>query len=211
MLYANFFIVLKLSTQRFCWLLRNCGYSQFMKDQELSATIIGCVANKRKAQEKLYLAYYPAMYRLCRRYLRSDGLVSEALNTGFLKVFTKMAAFNANKADFSSWLNAIMIRCCIDLQRSELRFQYHEDITESDHLVQLSPDALQQLYATDLLRYVRALPQASQMVFNLYEVDGFDHNEIAAMLGISASTSRWHLSFAKQKLREWIELKSKAK
>lgn len=145
------------------------------------------------------------------RYLRSDELVPEALNSGFLKVFTKISTFDATKAAFSAWLNAIMIRSCIDLQRSELRFQYHEDITERDHMVQLPPDALQQLYAADLLQHIRALPRASQMVFNLYEVDGFDHNEIATMLGISASTSRWHLSAAKQTLRERITFKSEAK
>jgi RNA polymerase sigma factor (sigma-70 family) len=179
-----------------------------MKDQELSEIIRECIANKRKAQEKLYLAYYPAMYRLCMRYLRSDDLVSEALNAGFLKVFTKINAFDSAKADFSTWLNAIMIRSCIDLQRSELRFQQYENVAGSEHRTQIAPDVLAQLYAADLLQHIRALPQASQMVFNLYEVDGFDHSEIATMLGISASTSRWHLSFAKQQLRERINFKN---
>ncbi len=101
-----------------------------------------------------------------------------------------------------------MIRSCIDLQRSELRFQHYEDITETDNTPSLTPNALDRLYAADLLAYVRALPGATQMVFNLYEVDGFDHNEIATMLDISASTSRWHLSSAKQQLRQIINQKN---
>ncbi|HVS91151.1 MAG TPA: sigma-70 family RNA polymerase sigma factor [Mucilaginibacter sp.] len=181
-----------------------------MNEQELRDIIAGCMANKRKAQERLYLAYYQTMYRLCMRYLRSDNLVPEALNTGFLKVFTKIDSFDSSKADFRPWLNAIMIRSCIDLQRSELRFQYHDEITESDPILQLPPDALQQLYAGDLLQQVRLLPSTSQMVFNLYEVDGYDHNEIAGMFNISPSTSRWHLSFAKQQLRQWLTDKNKA-
>ncbi|MES2375724.1 MAG: RNA polymerase sigma factor [Bacteroidota bacterium] len=179
-----------------------------MDDKKLSVIINGCVANKRKAQEELYLFYYAGMYRLCMRYLRSDDLVPEALNTGFLKVFTKIKSYHEAKGNLKGWISAIMIRSCIDLQRSELRFQHYEDITETDNTPSLTPNALDRLYAADLLAYVRALPGATQMVFNLYEVDGFDHNEIATMLDISASTSRWHLSSAKQQLRQIINQKN---
>ncbi|MCC8426084.1 RNA polymerase sigma factor [Mucilaginibacter sp. UR6-11] len=179
-----------------------------MDDQTLSILISGCMANKRKAQEELYLIFYPGMYRLCMRYLRSDDLVPEALNTGFLKVFTKITSYHEAKGNLKGWISAIMIRSCIDLQRSELRFQHYEDITEANNTPHLSPDALDRLYAADLLAYVRALPPASQMVFNLYEVDGFDHGEIATILGISASTSRWHLTSAKQQLRQLINQKN---
>lgn len=181
-----------------------------MEDQKLSVIISGCIANKRKAQEKLYLLFYAGMYRLCMRYLRSDDLVSEALNTGFLKVFTQIKGYHATKGSLQGWIATIMIRSCIDLQRSELRFQHYEDITETDSIAPPLPDALDRLYAADLLRHVRVLPQASQMVFNLYEVDGFNHGEIAVILGISESTSRWHLSSAKQQLREQINKKNQA-
>jgi len=178
-----------------------------MEDQKLSVIISGCMANKRKAQEELYLFFYPGMYRLCMRYLQADDLVPEALNTGFLKVFTKIKSYQENKGNFKSWITSVMIRSCIDLQRSELRFQHYEDISELSNIAPLLPDALDRLYANDLLTYVRALPQATQMVFNLYEVDGFDHKEIAGMLNISESTSRWHLSSAKQQLRQFINQK----
>jgi RNA polymerase sigma factor (sigma-70 family) len=180
-----------------------------MDEKELSVIIAGCVANKRKAQQQLYLLFYQRMYRLCMRYLRDDGLVPEALNAGFMKVFTNIKTYICNKGNLDSWIAAIMIRCCIDLQRSEMRFQYHDDITETDDLVPISPDALNNLYAADLLRYIRELPPASQAVFNLYEVDGFDHGEIAAMLNITESTSRWNLSSAKKQLREKLTQNSK--
>ena len=61
-----------------------------MNDKELSVVIAGCVANKRKAQQQLYLLLYQRMSRLCMRYLRVDELVPEALNAGFLKVFTNI-------------------------------------------------------------------------------------------------------------------------
>lgn len=180
-----------------------------MDDKKLSAIIAGCAANKRKAQEELYLLFYPGMYRLCMRYLRSDDLVPEALNTGFLKVFTNIGTYSQSKGNMANWMAAIMIRSCIDLQRSEMRFLYHDDIAETDIVMPISPDALNRLYAADLLSHIRDLPPASQTVFNLYEVDGFDHGEIATMLSITESTSRWHLASAKQQLREKITPKSK--
>ena len=180
-----------------------------MDEKELSVIIAGCIANKRKAQEQLYLLFYERMYRLCMRYLRDDDLVPEALNAGFMKVFTNIKTFSSDKGNVDNWIAAIMIRCCIDLQRSEMRFQYHDDITATDDVMPVSPDALDKLYAADLLRYIRELPPASQTVFNLYEVDGFDHGEIATMLNITESTSRWHLSSAKKQLREKLTPNSK--
>lgn len=181
-----------------------------MNDQELKLIIDDCVANKRKAQEKLYRLFYPAMYRLCMRYLRADDLVPEALNAGFMKVFTNVQTFDSSKGNFSGWMATIMVRSCIDLQRSELRFQQHDDIAEADHIEQFSHGALEHLYATDLLSYIRILPPASRAVFNLYEIDGFDHAEIADMLAISEVTSRWHLSSAKKQLRGLLSPKKEA-
>jgi len=175
-----------------------------MDEKQLLFLIEGCIANKRKAQEEIYRLFYQAMYRLCMRYLRSDDLVPEALNAGFLKAFTNIKKYDDAKGSFSTWLSAIIVRSCIDLYRSELRFQGHDDIALTDNTPLLPPDVLDRLYVADLLCYVRALPSASQVVFNLYEVDGYDHGEIATMLNISESTSRWHLSAAKKQLRNMI-------
>ncbi|MBK9017697.1 MAG: sigma-70 family RNA polymerase sigma factor [Saprospiraceae bacterium] len=51
---------------------------------------------------------------------------------------------------------------------------------------------------------IRSLPPMSQKVFNLFAIDGYGHLEIGELLGISDGTSKWHLSFARQRLREML-------
>jgi RNA polymerase sigma-70 factor (ECF subfamily) len=60
--------------------------------------------------------------------------------------------------------------------------------------------------ADEVLHFVRKLPPATQAVFNLYNIDGYNHNEIATLLNISAGTSKWHLSEARKSLQQMIRL-----
>ncbi|EDM36064.1 putative RNA polymerase ECF-type sigma factor [Pedobacter sp. BAL39] len=171
-------------------------YSRLIKD---------CKANDRKAQEQLYKLFYGEMLRLCYRYLKSDLLAKEALNSGFLKVFQHIISFEPHKGELGGWIRTIMIRSCIDLSRKEARFreinlqaeEYSEDLP--------APEILNKLYAEDLLNYIRKLPTATQLVFNLSVIDGYSHKEIGAQMNIGESTSRWHLSEAKKILRGLLE------
>ena len=58
--------------------------------------------------------------------------------------------------------------------------------------------------ASELIDLVRQLPPSSQTVFNLYVIEGYNHKEIAELLGISAGTSKWHLSEARKVLQQKI-------
>ncbi|MGJ1497215.1 RNA polymerase sigma factor [Sphingobacterium spiritivorum] len=173
----------------------------FSRDNKL---VKGCKANKRQAQEVLYKLYYEDMLRLCFRYLRSDDLALEALNSGFLKIFQNINTFDPQKGDLGAWIRTIMVRSCIDLSRKEARFNYSaiQDVTEE---VYIEPSVLDKLFAEDLLNLIRLLPVATQIVFNLSVIDGYSHQEIAEQLGISEGTSRWHLSEAKKQLRTMLK------
>ncbi|RZK82277.1 MAG: RNA polymerase sigma factor, partial [Pedobacter sp.] len=143
------------------------------------------------------------MLRLCCRYLKSDDLAKEALNSGFLKIFQHIKEFDEMKGELSTWIRTIMVRTCIDLRRKELKFATHSPIEETDEIF-IPPSILEKLYAQDLLHYIRQLPLATQLVFNLSVIDGYNHKEIAEQLDIGEATSRWHLSEAKRKLRIMI-------
>jgi len=60
--------------------------------------------------------------------------------------------------------------------------------------------------AEELGNMIKRLPPVSQKVFNLFAIDGYSHKEIGIMMDISDGTSKWHLSFARKKLRELIEV-----
>jgi len=165
----------------------------------------GCKANNRTAQEALYKRYHAEMLKLCYRYLRFDELAQEALNAGFLKVFQNVASFDAQKGEAGAWIRTIMVRTCIDLSRKEARFNDHMGTADIDDVVFIPPSVLEKLYAEDLLKYIRTLPTATQLVFNLAVIEGYSHHEIGEQLNIKESTSRWHLSEAKKQLKAVLE------
>ncbi len=170
-------------------------------NDEIPELVRGCIANERPAQERLYKWFYADMLKVARRYFRSDDLAQEALNMAFLKVFQHIGTFDHTKGSMATWIRAILIRTCIDMVRKEARFIQVEDMSEVAESVFVLPEILEKLHAADLLNAIRSLPAATQLVFNLYIVEGYSHQEIAGQLQISDSTSRWHLSEARRMLR----------
>jgi RNA polymerase sigma factor (sigma-70 family) len=173
--------------------------------KQITKLVKGCIANERPAQEGLYKLFYSEMIRICYRYLKSDDLAKEALNAGFLKVFKNIDAFDGQKGELHTWIKTIIVRTCIDLNRKELKFIVEKDTSEVADEVFVLPAILQKLYTDDLVKSIRRLPAATQVVFNLYVVDGYSHKEISEQLKISESTSRWHLTEAKKQLREMLK------
>ncbi|MFF5382880.1 RNA polymerase sigma factor [Pedobacter suwonensis] len=165
--------------------------------------IKGCKANERQAQEGLYKLYYADMLRICFRYLKSDDLAQDALNTGFLKIFQHIQTFDAKKGEFGAWIRTVMVRSCIDIGRREAKFNETVSPDEIEEIF-IQPSVLDKLFVEDLLKLIRLLPTATQLVFNLSVIDGYSHKEIGEHLNITESTSRWHLSEAKKQLREML-------
>ncbi|TFF36571.1 RNA polymerase sigma factor [Mucilaginibacter psychrotolerans] len=165
--------------------------------------INGCKANERQAQEGLYKRFHAEMLRLCFRYLKSDELAGEALNAAFLKVFQHIGEFDLKKGELGAWVRTITVRTCIDLGRKEAKFYEIKGYKDTDDIF-IIPAVLDKLFAEDMLKLIRVLPEATQLVFNLAVIDGYSHKEIGEQLGISESTSRWHLSEAKKQLRQML-------
>jgi len=79
-----------------------------------------------------------------------------------------------------------------------------EEYYETDKYAEINA-AVSKLDADRIYGFIARLPAASQQVFNLYFIDGYKHKEIAGMLGISEGTSKWHLNFSKEKLKEMLK------
>lgn len=169
-----------------------------------SKLIKGCKANERTAQERLYKLFYAEMLRVCLRYLKSDELAKEALNSGFLKIFQHIDTFDEKKGELGGWIRTIIVRTCIDLGRKEVKFNKEVNEFEEAEDVFLAPEALNKLYAEDLLKCIRLLPGATRLVFNLSVLEGYSHKEIGEQLNIKESTSRWHLTEGKKILRAML-------
>ena len=129
---------------------------------------------------------------------RDDAL--ELAHDAFLRAFHQLDRFDADRS-FKPWFRTILVRLATDRHRSTRR--YHATISSEADPPEDTADGtpLDSLQAEDLLRLLRALPDEHRTVFNLYEIEGYSHDEIADLLGIAPGTSRSHLTRAKARLR----------
>lgn len=162
----------------------------------------GCVDNDRRAQEAFYRMFFPEMLRMVMRYTRDEDTALEIVNNGFLRVFKKLNTF-AFKGSLEGWVRRLVYHSMADHFRDNARYYNFLVLEERDQSV---PErGHETFYEEDILQAVRALPPVSQSVFKLYAIEGYSHAEIAENLNISEGTSKWHLSTARQKLREHLE------
>lgn len=167
-------------------------------EQEL---VEGCAVNDRRAQEALYRLFFPEMLQMCRRYTRDEDTALEIANNGFLRVFKKIHTF-AFKGSLEGWIRRLVYHSMADYYRNNARYLHFLVFEDRDEAV---PErGHESFYEEDILRAVHKLPPVSQQVFKLYAIEGYSHAEIAETLGISEGTSKWHLSTARQKLRELL-------
>lgn len=161
----------------------------------------GCAANDRRAQEALYRHFFPEMLRMSRRYTKDEDTALEITNNGFLRVFKKIHLFE-HKGSLEGWIRRLVYHSMADYYRQNARYLHF--LVLEDHDNSVAERGLETFYEEDILKVVRTLPPTSQEVFRLYAIEGYSHAEIAESLKMSEGTSKWHLSTARQKLRELL-------
>lgn len=166
--------------------------------------ISGCINNNRKAQERLYKKFYGPMASICLRYTRNHEDAIEVLHNGFLKVFKNIHTYDMGRASLYTWVRTIIINSAIDFVRQRGKFHTHIELEKVDEPA-IEADAIQRMSSHEVLLLVQKLSPATQTVFNLYVVEGYNHREIANLLGISEGTSKWHLSEARKQLQKLLQ------
>ena len=170
----------------------------------LELIIEGCKKNDRQSQKELYRDFYSYAMSICIRYTGNYDDAVEVLNDGFMKVFANIEKFDITKP-FKAWLRRILVNTCIDHIKKNAKHNHLVDISEA----QVSQSNLQapdhHLAYEEIMEKVGQLSPAYRTVFNLYVVDGYKHQEIADMLGITVSTSKANLTRAKASLRLMLE------
>lgn len=175
-----------------------------MSEQEI---IKGCLKNSRESQKALYELFYGKMLGVCLRYSNNIIDAKEVLNEAFLNVFENLHNLKENDA-VESWIRKIMIRTAIDHIRKNKQnllivSTVHANKKNNNTTEQISDDALiSKISKEEILKAVQELTPGYRTVFNLSEIDGYSHKEIAETLDISEDTSRLNLSKAKFALRK---------
>jgi RNA polymerase sigma-70 factor (ECF subfamily) len=164
-----------------------------------------------EAFEVLYNLHKRRVYSLCLRMTANTAAAEDLSQEAFLQLFRKIATFRGESA-FSTWLHRMAVNVVLmQLRKKGLSVVPLEDTVETED------DApRKELGATDaklagsvdrlqLQRAIDALPPGYKSIFVLHDVEGYEHNEIAEMVGCSIGNSKSQLHKARLKLRELLK------
>lgn len=163
--------------------------------------IQGCIAGNLQHQRMLYDLYAGKMMTVCLRYASSKFEAEDMLQESFIRIFKYIDQFKYN-GSLEGWIRRIVVNCCIRcLEQKKIKFvqeEYAADKISTEH------DGLESLNEEQILALIKALPEGYKMVFNLYIIEGYSHDEIAQILKITAATSRSQLLKARKMLQSKI-------
>jgi RNA polymerase sigma-70 factor (ECF subfamily) len=160
--------------------------------------LLECQRNDRNAQRKVYEKMAGKLYAVCRRYLKNDEDIEEAMADSFYKIFTRINQLQ-NPDIFEAWARKIAVNEC--LQKLRTSKELHISL-EEDHAFTADSASEQGSFEKDILGLLNFLPEGCRAIFNLFAIEGYPHKEIANMLSISEGTSKSQLNFARKRLQQ---------
>jgi len=165
------------------------------------------------AFERLYELHSRRVYALCLRMVGNTAEAEDLAQEAFLQVFRKIGTFRGESA-FSTWLHRLAVNVVLmKLRRKSVAVSSLEEAAEPDEesgapgLDPGGPDLLLMgsVDRVNLERAVERLPPGYRMVFVLHDIQGYEHNEIAQMMGFSIGNSKSQLHKARLRLRELLQ------
>ena len=174
--------------------------------QEIHREIIElCIAGNVKAQYELYTLYSRAMFGICMRMLNQREESEDMLQEAFTEIFDKLGTFRF-ESSFGSWAKRIVVNKCLNhLRRKKPDIRFESEIKDSP-VTEEGPDFSElKLQVEKIKTAITKLPDGFRVIFSLFALEGYDHEEISTILGISVSTSKTQYMRAKIKLKDLIQ------
>lgn len=160
-------------------------------------------AGDRRAFERLYRAHVGRVYALCARMTADAGAAEELTQDVFVRAWDKLALYRGESA-FSTWLHRLAVNVVLNHRKSEGRRRGRLDDDPAlldDQPGHQAPAGIR----LDLEQAIATLPPGARRIFLLHDVQGFKHEEIAIMLGITSGGSKAQLHRARMLLRERLD------
>ena len=168
----------------------------------LDELIKQCKKQNPTAQGELYTQYNRVLFAICLRYSPNYVEAEDNLQDAFITIFKKVEQYNG-KGSFEGWIKRITVNTVLQKYRKQRTFQIvDEGQIEDEAEVEIESDEIPLDF---LLKIVQELPDRYRLVFSMYVMDGYQHKEIAEMLGISDGTSKSNLARARMILKNKIE------
>ena len=143
------------------------------------------------------------MFAVTLKYSSNRQEAEDNLQDGFIQVFKTIHQFK-NAGSFEGWVKRVMINTSLQKFRQTRQLEIITDKIPDEAAENVAYDE-QSTTTNYLLKIVQELPERYRLVFNLFAIDGYSHQEIAGMLNISIGTSKSNLSRARIILKQKIE------
>lgn len=152
------------------------------------------------AMRRIYSSYVRYLSAVCSRYIPNDDDVKDVLQESFVKIFSRIKEFEyRGEGSLKGWLTRITVNESLRFLKLQRRIEFVE-LPEQDYILDDKEPDVDSIPTGILLEMIRNLPDGYRTIFNLYVIEGKSHKEIAALLGIKASTSASQLHHAKSVL-----------
>ena len=159
-----------------------------------------CRQQDEKAQWELYETYYKAMYNTAVRLVTDRMEAEDIMQEAFLDAFRKIDTYRA-EASFGAWLKRIVVNRSLNAVK---RHRWMEDVDQIPEIVEETID--NPTWDIDAVKKgIAALPNGYRVILSLYLLEGYDHEEIAQVMKISAATSRSQFARAKVRLKQYLK------
>lgn len=183
-----------------------------MTKEELNEVINQCIKKEKKGQELFFKHFYGKMLVVCSRYARDKDEAQDILQDAFMKVFDNLQKYEVT-GSIEGWVRRIFVNTAIDHYRKnknkfnieeesriEDKDSYYNELDENDSIYS-------KIKPTDIMSAMEELSPAYKMVFNLYAIENYTHQEVAEILSINIGTSKSNYAKAKAKIRRILEKK----
>jgi len=192
------------------------------------------VKKNRTAQQELYTKFYPVVFRICLRYASNTADAKDLLQESFIRVFTKIKQYKG-KGSFEGWLKRVVVTTSINIYKTNKKFKEFIDLENKTTLEIKSPSepfdnernacvpektklTLEDISIelvrkanfnyNELIEVLKLVPEPYRIVFNLFIIEEYSHEEISKLLNINIKTSWTRLHRAKQLFQKELSKKT---
>ena len=172
---------------------------------ELNNILKRCQNNDRAAQKLLYQRHKDRLMGTIYRYANDITLAQDLLQETFIKIFTNLKSFDAEKGSFKSWSSRIAINEYLQAKRKKNELSFDDGMPEV--IGETESALMAKLTVKELKITIAKMPEIHRTILNLYYFESYTHKEISELLGIKPSSSRAQLTRAKKQLESiWYNL-----
>jgi RNA polymerase sigma-70 factor (ECF subfamily) len=166
-------------------------------------------AGDRHAFERVYRAHVDRVFSICMRMTADRTMAEELTQDTFVRAWDKLELFRG-ESTFATWLHRLAVNVVLNARKAEGRLRRHvptsTDEREDDTGIEApAPVAFAPGEWMDIEQAIAGLPPGARRVFVLHDVEGYRHEEIGEMLGITAGGSKAQLHRARMLLREALD------